>query len=597
MISNRAVALAGALFLLSSAPTAFAAQGCGPDSDQIVSVPWPQECGGVPTKMAAGALFEPNGMQLLVLSDGVLSMVRDPLSAPRAIVLAESVIDFVVLPTVGGVSRVAFVSEAGLHLSSIVSGGDSQGLTLGFSLLETDAEWGAVTLLDAAADGSNVQIVGARGATVLRGKLSDNGDFEAGVTLELGFTVTHLAAADAHSNSGVEVAAGDAYSLGFYFEDSSGESYVTPIVSTVGFVQVARIPNGADVRDSLAVIDRTSTSDILRELVEGTFSDPIGSGGLQVSHAAYHPVGIAAVSPFAVGPTDMLFASTGGDFMALHGIPQVGVYAPFAFDMSRWALLDLETPLGEAPLTSVFALADFDSDGDGDLAVFVEGGDGNFIAFVENHCEIDSATASVLAVNPETSPYSSGGTSSFNSSDELGVDLTLEVRQPPVFDGEIPTHVQVKIYVREYYSYSSPPYPIQPDVLPDVWWEDILVVTPGTTTPEVTPHTAVLQFEPLLLPMSAEPEQLNSDNTILYFELIPQRRTGTGSGAQSGELIQRGNPTIWVGSANEDLMRQLICNQEPDEFSEGYCNNTGPHVTYVHRHKVIRYIPPQTNPQ
>ncbi len=603
MISHRAVALAGAFLVLSSASTASAAQSCALDADNLHTVPWPEEFGGAPDKMASGALFEPNGMQLLALSNGVLSMVRDPLSTPRAIALAESVVDFTVLPPVDGVSKVAFVNENGLHLSSIAPCGDGEGdegSTLEFSLLDTAAEWTVVTLLDSAAEGSNVQIVGACGQSVLRGKFSEEWEFSEGVTLGLSFTVTHLAAADAHSNGGVEVAAGDAYSIGFYFQDSSSQSYVTPILAPTGFLQVARIPLGADVRDSFGILERHATTDSLRELVETTFSDPIYSGGLQVSSVDFGAIGTQTVVPFVLGPTDMVFSTTSGDFMALHGVPQLGSGMPFSFDFYNWALLDLASNLEGALLTSTFSVADFDGDGDGDLAVWGDDEGNEFVALVRNDCNVAQPAPTVEMLAPHSDPFliDNGGGSSITGEPDLGVDVTLEVRQPPVFDGAIPTHVQVKIYVREYHYAAGPPYPIQPEVSPDVWWEDILVVTPGTTTPTVTPHTAELLFAPVQLPMSlgAEPEQLYAENTLIYLELVPQIRTGTGSGAQSGSLVQRANATIWVGSANEQLMDQLICEQEFDEFSGPYCTDTGPHVTYVHRRKVVRYIPPVLNP-
>jgi hypothetical protein len=603
MISHRAVALAGALLLLTSKSPAFAAQGCGLDEDHVHTVPWPEELGGAPSKMLAAALFQPNAQELLVLSDGQLSLVRDPMSAPRAILLATDVVDFTVVPPFGGLSRVAITTDEGLFLSTITSLDGTQGASLKFVSLVAAGDWRSADKLDAAGeDGTKALIVGVQGTNVLRGKVTSAGQFNPIASIPYGFAITHLAAADAHSAAGVEVAVGDDYSLSFYLEGSTTVSYVTPLVASTSFLQVARIPLGADVRDSFGIVERLPTTDAFRELVETTHSAPIYSGGLQVSHVDFGAIGTQTVVPFVAGPTDMVFATASDEFMALHGTAQVGSGMPFSFDFYDWALLDLGAQLEGALLTSTFSVADFDGDGDGDLAVWGDDEGSAFVALVRNDCSVEQTEATVEVLTPQIDPFlgegGGGGGAPLTGETELGVDVQLEVRQPPVFDGEIPTHVQVKIYVREYYYYATAPYPIQPDVSPDVWWEDILVVTPGTTTPTVTPHTAELAFEPLQLPLSlaTPPEQLFSDNTLLYVELVPQIRTGSGSGSQSGNLVQRANATIWVGSANELLMDQLICHQEYDEFSSEYCNDTGPQVTYVHRRKVLRNIPPVLNP-
>jgi hypothetical protein len=604
MISHRAVALAGALLLLTSKSPALAAQGCTLGEDQFHTVPWPEELGGAPSKMLAAALFQPNAQELLVLSEGRLSMLRDPMSAPRAILLATNVRDFTVLPPFDGLSRVAITTDEGLFLSTITTLDGTQGASLKFVSLVAAGSWCNAVKLDAASDdATKALIVGVQGTNVLRGKVTSAGQFNPVASIPYGFAITHLAAADAHSAAGVEVAVGDDYSLSFYLESSTTVSYITPLLASTSFLQVARIPLGADVRDSFGIVERLPTTDAFRELVETTQSAPIYSGALQVSHADFGAIGTQTVVPFVAGPTDMVFATEGGEFMALHGTPQVGGGMPFSFDFNDWALLDLSAELDGALLTSAFSVADFDGDGDGDLAVWGDDEGSAFVALVRNDCSVEQTEATVEVLSPQVDPFvidgeGGGGGAPLTGETEVGVDVQLEVRQPPVFDGAIPTHVQVKIYVREYYEYATAPYPIQPDVSPDIWWEDILVVTPGTTTPTVTPHTSELVFEPLQLPLSLAtvPEQLFSDNTLLYVELVPQIRTGSGSGSQSGELVQRANATVWVGSANEALMTQLICRQEYDEFSSDYCTDTGPQVTYVHRRKVLRNIPPVLNP-
>lgn len=599
MLNTHRIALAGAVALLSTA--ASGQTPCAVDPGAAHAVSLPQELAGAATKLRTAPLFTPGVHEFLALVGTRLILIRDAMSAPRPLVIAEDVRDFCVIPASGGRSAVAIVGDAGLLLSTPIElASPDEGQTLIFESVDAEAGWNHATRIEAAGPSQGVHLVACFENEVLHGLLEANGALVKLPTIDAGDFVSHLAVADAHSRSGAEIAVGMGSRIDLYFESYGHSEPVVPYLSVYavsnGFTHLSRVPLGADVRDSFGVNQTTAATDIFYEIAGTAVSDPIYGAHVRVNDVAFAPMGIS-FNPLVTLQTDMAIATDAGELVALHGVPQGAPGIPFVFDFAQISAVSVSTLLGGASVADLrVACGDLDGDGDGDFGLANNyGGVASFV-FLRNDCSTREPVGQpIIAVAVDTTGMAGDG----NWSEEVGVIADLQVRQPPIFEGLVPTHVRVKVYVREFYV--GLPSEEQEPVSPAVWFEADLDAEPDTSTNPPAPFKALLTIpisSELPFSLASPYAQLNTGNALLYFELVPMRKNPV-----NGEVIQRANATVWVGSENEALLRHLICDADPDEFSDLYdCGATtgedgGQLITEVHRRKVIRPIPPTTAPQ
>ncbi len=578
--------------LLGTCALAAAQQPCVVTPSQVHTIPALADQGLEITKLRAGVVFTPGVNELLALQGTDLVLVRDAMSAPKLLVVANEVADFAVLPEIGGVSRVVVVGSEGLRISTVIDGGPDVGATLSFRTV-LDASWEDVTMLDAARSDGPIHIAGAAGATLRRAKWDPSG-FQTFTSLQADGSILKVALADEHSTAGVEVALHTPFGVSLYLE-SGAFPYVSYPADPASVVAVHRIPRGASVRDSVGVWVRTPAADLFAELVDGVFSPPIVGAAWRMHDVSYSAVGITYQPTISTLETDMVVLTQTNEFVALHGAQQAPGALPFVFDVGQFWFHSIPTLLGGANLDDLrLASADFDGDGDGDVAIANNWADDPFFAFVRNDCTYADPAPILEPVEVEL--HSPTPMYNFVPINELGVSAGIGVRQPPIFNGTVPTHVRVKIYIREYYDTGLE----QPPVSPEVWWEDDLDVFANLQlSGSDAPHSAQIFFEDRPLPNSLISNvQLNTENVLAYFEFVPLIKDQV-----SGVVIQRANATVWVGSMEPDLMSALICIDDFDDFSVFYppcgllASGSGQLITEMHRRKVIRPIPPSQVPQ
>lgn len=599
MLNTKRIALAGALALLSTAAAAQTPCTVAPGAAHVVELP--EELTGLATKLRTAPVFTPGVHELLALVDTRLILVRDAMSAPRPIVLAENVRDFTTVAQLGGRSRVVVVGDEGLRLSEVVDfANPEEGKTLEFSAIGEDPLWAEVTILEAAGPAGNVHVVGAAESKVSHGLLADNGAFVELETIQVGNSVAFLAVADAHSRAGAEIAVGKSTRIDFFFQSYNVGEPVLPYMSVTavsdGFTHVKRIPLGADARDSFGLNQRTAATDIFFEVAGTSISDPIYGAHVRVNDVSFAPIGIS-FNPLVTLQTDLVIASQAGELVALHGTPQGAPGIPFVFDFAQFTAVQISSLIeGGSVADARVACGDLDGDGDGDFAVANNYGGGASFILLRNDCSTREPVGEpVIAVKIDAADEGGGG----SWTPYVGVEADLQVRQPPIFNGSAPTHVRVKVYIREYYE--GVPGNLQAPVSPETWFDQELDVEPDTSANPPAPFKARLEISPITyLPtsLSAPHAQLDTGNTLVYFELVPLRKDPV-----TGVVIQRANATVWVASENNALLCELLCASEPDEFSylydcTGCLQEDGGHlITEVHRRKVIRPIPPTTVPQ
>lgn len=587
--------------LVGSCAVAAAQTPCAVTSSQVLSVPTITDLGGPVTKLRAGQVLTRGVNELLALQGSTLVMVRDALSAPKQLVLAEDVVDFAVLPPLDGLSRVLVVGAAGLRVSKTSDAGAEIGQTLDLRQV-VSTEWAEVTALDVAESGGGVHLIGAAGSQLRRAKLVD-GSLVAQSTLALASEILQVAIADASSVEGLEAAVRCADGLHFYKQGGSVPYLSIPTPTAGEFLAVDRIPRGAGTLDSFGVWGRIPGTDFFQELVGTQLSAAIvGGPGLLHGDVSYGALGIQFAPQLSTLETDMVVATQDNQIVALHGVPQTTPGLPFVLEPGEFSIHSLHDWLGDIDIAGVrVACGDFDGDGDGDLALVNNAAEGGAFAFVRNDCSYADSQALVSPyAAPDLTPDSS------STPGEMGVLKSLEVRQPPIFNGAQPTHVRVRVFVREYYQDLPLGMQTQAEICPEVWWEsrpaDLLVAHSPLLGSSAPYHTVLDIVNTTQLPPStlgSPPPQLTTSNVIAYFEFVPLIK------ASDGTVVQRANATVWVGAVSPSmgLVAELICEDEPDEFTPLFpCatftgEDTGQLITEMHRRKVIRPIAPWVVPQ
>lgn len=586
--------------LLGTCALAAAQQPCVVTPSQVHTIPALAGQGLEITKLRAGVVFTPGVNELLALHGTDLVLVRDAMSAPKLLVVANEVADFAVLPAIGGVSRVVVVGPEGLRISTVIDGGPDVGATLSFRTV-LNASWEDVTMLDASLSGGLVHIVGAAGSQVRRGKY-DQSAFSPMPSLAAGGQIQQLAIADAHSHVGLEVAVRLVEGARFFLEDSA-IPYLSLLGSPGQYIRLDRIPRGANVRDSFGVWTRNTVTDEFVEVVDAQVSLVLYGGPFRLNDVSYGAVGITYQPTISTLETDLVMASQNNEIVALHGLPQAPASYPFWLDPTQFSIHSAQALLGDLDVNNLrVACADFDGDGDGDLALASNAADEPYFAFVRNDCTYADADAVVEPYVPDETPPTPPNSFTFMGFTEMGAYTQLEVRQPPIFNNVPPTHVRVRVFIREYFDDPLMLPEQQPVVSPEVWWEtapsmDLQVMANQPLLYSNAPHQALLNIPETLLPISLTSGlPLMTNQVIAYFEFVPLIK-------QNGVVVQRANATVWVGSLQVELLARLICVNEPDEFSEFFpCSSYtgedgGQLITEMHRRKVIRPIPPTQVPQ
>ncbi|MEY2746253.1 MAG: hypothetical protein RL112_1295 [Planctomycetota bacterium] len=578
--------MAGAVACLGFADSAgadgsFGVGATGDAKPRQISLEWPTLYSQAGFQKARSAcLFAPGTDDLLVLAGGDLVLVRDPLVAPRFVGLVSGVRDFAVLPGAGGLARVAIVGAQGLWLSTTRDGLET-GPALAFDEQVPLSGWEEVELLDAAGASDGWTIVGAGPSGLLRAhKPKDSEVVERLEQIELPFAVVHLAAGDALAAGGVEFAVASCSQAAFF--DATGAQYLGR--STAGnFVDLERIPGGADARDSFGLASRHAQGDLLEEIVGGAAMAPVHGGDLRIQDLSYGQAGPGWPAT-TLQRADLLLATTSGHMVVLHGTPQVAGATTFDWNAALWTVVPLPSgPLPAWPSQACVAAGDFDGDGDGDLAVAGALGGAGWVALVRNDmAQPERPTALVQFVGiagttPELLRATGGG--------EVGVDALLSIARPTTFGAQAPNKVRVRIYTREYDPAVVGP---RPDVSSAIWHDQTCDVFPDPLNPD-------LFLAPVVVPPKALPDgtqgPLDPTTTLLYFELIPQLWQG-------GTMVMRASASIHVAAGDANLLAQVVCVDEPDEYSVGssLCDpsSTGgaPIFTDTHRRRVLRRIPP-----
>jgi len=565
MIRTSLAALAGASLLLSSPLFGRTVDDPISEPSDIYSLAWPSNFDSNFQKLRSAALFERGSVELLVLAGSTLYLVRDPMTAPAIKQVATNVSDFAVLPEKLGVSRVAIVSANGLEISSAAELASDP--TIEFALANDGEAWKYATCIDAAADSSGAAVIAAGIGSIVRHAQYLTGAVSASTTITVGQVVSQVAVADASSAAGLEIAV--VTTGGVQCFEGNGARY-RAVSSAYPVQHLSRIPNGADVRDSFGFTIHYTTYDTFHELVGLDLSDPLYSAQFGLGDLIFAPLGLSDTR------ADLIFSDTNSPtIVALHGQPQGPTTAfPFYWDLSGWSLFDIsEDTLPNAPVVPRLGAGDFDGDGDIDLAMAGEVDE--FVGYIVFKRGLGNDPVATLV-----SIGAGEGIDTLIGSPEVEVHFTANVPQPAAFEGVQTGRIRVRVYLREYSATN-----VETSIPSQFAAEEFFYVTPLASGPYVGPYPTAVDFP--LVDLAAFDPNLGSDNTLLYFEIVPQLYDPVTFGT-----LQRGNATIWVGSANEDLIHLLCCVEEPDEFS--ICNDGAPWISETHRRKVLRPI--QTSP-
>lgn len=595
MFRSLPLALLGAA-LLSAAPAEAQSTPCLATAADVHEFVLPAQFGTHVVKLRAGPVLEHGANAVVALTDaGVLLLLRDAINAPVLLPIAVGVTDFAVASAPGQLARVITVGLEGLKLGAATPGGDG---TLGASIEFSAAPfapdlWAEATRLDVAHDAGWLHIVAAASSKLLRAQWSPSNDqfVEHEPTID-DAGVEYVALADLTTSAGLELAFGTNALIKLHASANAATlpapyGTVEPLLGS--FIDVQRIPLGADLRDSLGLIERAATTDVFRELTASGLSAPIASGALRASDAAYGPMDLAPGCTANCPQTDMALAMSDGDVLVLSGQPQAAGGVQFGFDLLQLHGLSLAALLNNATLSETrIASGDLDGDGDGDVAcAALVGGAAKFVV-VRNNCAVseNSATPTVQIVGPAATRFSVP--TSLVGETQLRVALPVSVRKPNTFSAP-PSHARVRMFTRKYDE--TRPAHLQDPISPILWYERTLSLS--CPSPFLTNDVCTMQIDTgdQALPVDfLDPEeQLTVDNTLIYVEITPLLEVS------ENEYLSA-LPTNWVGSHNHALLVALICDNETDEFSVSFpCATGAPLINEIHRRKRIRPVgtPPQ----
>ena len=602
-------ALAGALALIPA--TAVAQSMCTVTTENLATVSLSPVYGRAVHKLRAGAVLGAGRNDIVALTDyGRLVLVRDGLALESVEPLAQNIVDFTIAHVEGARAQVVAIGSDGLVVGTYNASSGSEP-TLKFSTILATSSWNSATMVDAASEGELLQIVAAHGGTLLRATFNPTSqEFVQSAPATVPSPIQFLAAADFYPDAGVEVAVGSSSMLHFYKGLANptvaiAANPLTPL-ATASFIDVQRIPKGADVRDSVGVLQRHPATDVFYEVTSAIDSmtgapapsAPIASGGLRHAAVAYAPIGLAPGCTSNCTPTDLVFVATTSETLIFQGDPQAAGGMQFSYDAAQLSALNLAA-LVNAGTTNELCVAagDLDGDGDGDLAYaakFGSGGDDVRFVLVRNDCATVNANE-----NLELYCLDSAGADGSWTPNQVRVGVGLRIPTPPTFP-QRPNRAQVTIYVREY---STTPGAWNPDISPVVLYSAKFDVTaptqPGETRGSLDLQTPELDLpEPWYLPPATPPAFLTDDEVLLYVRVTPILELAGG--------VDLNGPAInFVGSTNADLLSALCAELPADDvYQASYCTpedrflcptDGAPLINEIHRRKRIRPIgtPPQ----
>jgi len=547
-------------------------------------------------KMRVGPVLSLGTNSVIALTDsGVLLLLRDAVNAPVLLKISQGVADFAIATRPAGLAHVLTVGAEGLKLGAAVPGGDG---TLGarvecFALPLAKGLWADATRIDVAHDDGSLQIVAATSTKLLRGRWSLASErFDERDPLPTGGEIQFLALGDLNPLPGVEVAVGSNALVELY-DSLASETLRPPYASYApllgSFIDVQRIPFGADQRDSLGLVERGAATDFFRELSSTGMSDPISSAHLRASDVSYGALDLAPGCTSACPQTDMALAMTDGEILILSGHPQAAGGMQFSFDALQLYYLNLAALLHDATLSDLrVSCGDLDGDGDGDLACAARSSGAAKLVVVPNNCAVtanETVEPPTVQLGAPSGPVFSVASGLVGAS-QLRVALPVSVRKPNSF-ADAPTHARVRMYTRRYHVEEGPQDPVSPFL----WFDRTLLL--NCPSPFLPGEACTLQIDTgnQALPVNFQDpsETLSPDETLIYIEITPLLEV-------SEEQFISALPTNWVGSANPAIVYALRCTNEPDEFSFlCHVHSGAPLINEIHRRKRIRPIgtPPQ----
>lgn len=575
-------ALAAAFALVPRIATAQST--CTVTTDQLVKIPLPIEHGEAVLKLLAGPVLAAGRSDIVALTDtGRLILVREGLTGETVQLLAEDIFDFAIAHVEGERARVVAVGAGGLYVGLY---SETAGVgTLSFGSPSAGGDWSFAAMVDAAGAGSSIQIVAAKGTTIIRGAYDVSTEhFTEANSAVIGAPIQFLALADVYPDAGVELAVGSSSVLNFYkgLANPSMALAANPLtpLPTASFIDVQRIPKGADIRDSFGVVQRHPATDVFYELTSAIQastgapapSAPIATGHLRHAATAYRPMGLAPGCFSNCTPTDLVFVAATSETLVFQGDPQAVGGMQFSYDATQLSALNLSALVGQGTPSGLRATAgDLDADGDGDLAYAALFGTGpsaipQFV-LVRNDC------ATIPQESVETNCIDAEGNGAPLTQTFLGIETGLSIPQPATFPTPA-NRALIEVFVRQYVA--DPIVLPQPEVSPVLFHSGRydLVVPPPPQPPPPGPSTQRSTLDlsvpaqvlpgPWPSPFGANP--MDADEVLVYMRVTPILQ-------RPNQVDLTGPASILVGSVNSQLLLEL-CNEMPldDIYQASFCD-------------------------
>lgn len=571
-------ALAAAFALVPRIATAQST--CTVTTEQLVTIPLPIEHGEAVLKLLAGPVLTAGRSDIVALTDtGRLILVRDGLTGENVQLLTDSIVDFAIADVQGGRARVVAIGDGGLYvgLYSETAGVE----TLSFESSSAGGDWSFAAMVEAAGDGSSIQIVASKGTTIIRGAYDLSTEyFTEANSAVIGTPIQFLALADVYPDAGLELAVGSSSVLNFYkgLANPSMALAANPLtpLPTASFIDVQRIPKGADIRDSFGVVQRHPATDVFYELTSAIQastgapapSAPIATGHLRHAATAYRPMGLAPGCDSNCTPTDLVFVAATSESLVFQGDPQAVGGMQFSYDATQLSALNLSALVGQGTPSGLRVTAgDLDADGDGDLAYAALFGTGpsaipQFV-LVRNDC------ATIPQESVETNCLDAEGNGAPLTQTFLGIGVELSIPRPATFPAPA-NRALVEVFVRQYLS--DPGVLPQPEVSPVLFHSgryDLVVPPPpppGSSTERSTLDLSVGGQLPGPWPSPASADPMDAEEVLLYMRVTPILQ-------RPNQVDLTGPASILVGSINADLLLEL-CNEVPldDIYQASYCD-------------------------